>query len=88
MTIETVMDVFQAALLVALKLAAPTLIISIVVGLIVSIFQAATQINEQTLTFVPKLLAIVAILFLMGPWMLETTIDFIKYIFEAALRLA
>lgn len=87
MTIESVMEVFQAALLVALKLAAPTLIISIVVGLIISIFQAATQINEQTLTFVPKLLAIVAILFIMGPWMLETMIDFIKYIFEAALTL-
>lgn len=78
------MDVFQAAMLVAVKVAAPVLIISILIGLIISIFQAATQINEQTLTFVPKLLAIAAILIIMGPWMLETMVDFTEYIFELA----
>lgn len=84
MNISEVMDVFQAAMLVAVKVAAPVLIISILIGLIISIFQAATQINEQTLTFVPKLLAIAAILIIMGPWMLETMVDFTEYIFELA----
>ncbi len=87
MTISQVMDVFQAAMLVAIKVAAPVLIISIVVGLVISIFQAATQIHEQTLTFVPKLLAIVIILIVLGPWMLETMMDFTVYIFDAALKL-
>lgn len=87
MTISEVMDVFQQALLVALKIAAPILIISIVIGLVISIFQAATQINEQTLTFVPKLLAIAAVLIILGPWMLEIMVDFSEYIFEMALEL-
>ena len=87
MTISEVMDVFQQALLVALKIAAPVLLVSIVIGLVISIFQAATQINEQTLTFVPKLLAIAAVLIILGPWMLEVMIDFTKYIFEMALVL-
>lgn len=87
MTVSEVMDVFQAAMLAAIKLAAPVLIISIVIGLVVSIFQAATQINEQTLTFVPKLIAIAVILLLLGPWMLEVTMDFVHYIFQMILEL-
>lgn len=87
MTISEVMDVFQAAMLAAIKLAAPVLIVSILIGLVVSVFQAATQINEQTLTFVPKLLAIAAILILLGPWMMEVMIDFMNYIFQMALEL-
>lgn len=87
MSVSEVMDVFQSSLMVALKVAAPVLIISILVGLIISIFQAATQIHEQTLTFVPKLLAIAVILIVLGPWMMQTMIDFTIYIFDAALRL-
>lgn len=87
MTVSEIMGVFQSAMMVALKVAAPVLIISILIGLIISIFQAATQIHEQTLTFVPKLLAIAAILILLGPWMLETMMDFTVYIFDMALRL-
>lgn len=87
MTVSEIMGVFQSAMMVALKVAAPVLIVSILIGLIISIFQAATQIHEQTLTFVPKLLAIAAILILLGPWMLETMMDFTVYIFDMALRL-
>lgn len=87
MTVAEVMDIFQAALIVALKLAVPVLAASILIGLIVSIFQAATQINEQTLTFVPKLILIAVILLLLGPWMLETMMDFTKYIFQMAVEL-
>lgn len=87
MNISEVMDVFQASMLVAIKVAAPILIISILIGLVISVFQAATQIHEQTLTFVPKLLAIAVILIVLGPWMLETMKDFTLYIFEMMLKL-
>lgn len=76
------MSLFQEAIIVALKLSAPMLIISIVVGLIIAIFQAATQIHEQTLTFVPKLLAIVALLLLTGSWMITIIIEFFNKIFN------
>jgi flagellar biosynthetic protein FliQ len=87
MSTSEVMGVLQQALLVAIKVAAPVLIISILIGLVISIFQAATQIHEQTLTFVPKLIAIAVILLLLGPWMIETMKDFTIYIFESVLEL-
>jgi len=87
LTISQVMDILQQAMLVAIKVAAPVLVISILIGLVISIFQAATQIHEQTLTFVPKLLAIAIILLLLGPWMLETMMDFTIYIFQSALEM-
>jgi len=71
----------------ALKLSAPILIASVLLGLIVSIFQAATQIHEQTLTFVPKLVAIALILVILGPWMMETMNDFTIYIFSLITKL-
>lgn len=77
-----VMSMFYEALLAALKLAAPVLIVSVVVGLVIAIMQAATQVHEQTLTFVPKLIAIAVILLLMGPWMISTMRDFTIGIFE------
>ena len=67
-----VMAIFQEAIMTALKLAAPLLLVSIVIGLIVAIFQAATQIQEQTLTFVPKVLAIGLMLLVFGSWMITT----------------
>lgn len=82
MTMSDVMDVMHQAMLVALKLAAPILIVSMGVGLIISILQAATQIHEQTLSFVPKLIAISVILILAGPWMSDVMIDFMHYIFN------
>lgn len=76
MTPETVYMVGQDAMMMAVKLTAPVLIPSLVVGLIVAMFQAATQINESTLTFVPKLIVIGLVLMLMGPAMLQMFLDY------------
>jgi flagellar biosynthetic protein FliQ len=81
MTQGEVMEILQGGLLVALKLTAPLLIVSIVVGLIIAIFQAATQIHEQTLTFVPKLFAIAMVLLLLGSWMMTVMNDYVNQIF-------
>ena len=81
MTQGQVMEILQGALLVALKLTAPLLIVSIVIGLIVAIFQAATQIHEQTLTFVPKVLAIALLLLMLGSWMMTVMNDYVNEIF-------
>ena len=81
MTQGEVMEILQGGLLVALKLTAPLLIVSIVVGLIIAIFQAATQIHEQTLTFVPKLFAIAMVLLLLGSWMVTVMNDYVNQIF-------
>lgn len=72
----TVLQLAQNALFVALKVAAPVLGLSLLAGLLVSVFQAATQIQETTLTFVPKIMAMVAALFLFGPWMLHTLVEY------------
>lgn len=82
MTESEIISVMQEAVIVAIKLCAPLLLISMIVGLIISIFQAATSINEQTMTFVPKLLILALCLLMMGSWMLETIKDFTEYIFE------
>lgn len=82
MTQDQVLEIFQEALWLVLKLGGPMLIISIVVGLVISILQAATQIHEQTLTFVPKLIGIALVLILTAPWMIDTLNDFTKRIFE------
>ncbi len=76
MTPETVYMVGQDAMMVAIKLTAPVLIPSLLVGLIVAMFQAATQINEATLSFVPKLLVIGLVLMIMGPAMLQMFLDY------------
>ena len=78
-----VMEIFREALYLAVKLAAPILIISVLLGLVISILQAATQIHEQTLTFVPKLVGIGVILLLLGPWMITQMNDFTLRLFEA-----
>lgn len=77
-----IMDVFREALVVCLKLAGPMLIISILVGLLVAVFQAATSIHEQTLTFVPKLLVIALLLLMTGGFMINTMHDFVYKIFD------
>ncbi len=81
MTQGQVMALFQSALLVALKLTAPLLLVSIAIGLVVAIFQAATQIHEQTLTFVPKVLAIALLLLALGSWMMTTMNEFVSGLF-------
>lgn len=82
MDVGQIMQIFREGLFTAFKLAAPLLIVSMCVGLLISILQAATQIHEQTLTFVPKLATIAIILLLLGPWMMTQMNDFTVQLFE------
>lgn len=77
-----VMSVMRQMVIVCLQLAGPLLLVSIAIGLIISIFQAATQIHEQTLTFVPKVLVIALMLLLLGNWYNALMGDFTIYIFD------
>lgn len=78
MTPETVMEIGRQAILLLLIVSAPLMLVALVTGLIISIFQAATQINETTLSFVPKIVAIFATLIFAGPWMLEMLVDYVR----------
>jgi flagellar biosynthetic protein FliQ len=78
MTPETVMTIGRHALEITVMLAAPLLLVTLAVGLLVGIFQAATQINEMTLSFIPKLLAMAATLLIAGPWMLGQLIGYTR----------
>ncbi|KAB2969870.1 flagellar biosynthetic protein FliQ [Zoogloea sp.] len=82
MTPTTVVDLGRQALELTLLVSAPLFIAALATGLLVSIFQAATQINEQTLSFVPKLIATFITLVLAGPWMITMMTDFIQRLFE------
>ena len=75
---ETVLTIGRDALWLAVLLAAPLLLSALVVGLLIGIFQAATQIQEMTLSFIPKLLALVVALFVAGPWMLQVVVTFTR----------
>jgi flagellar biosynthesis protein FliQ len=79
---QIVIDLAQRTLLVIIYVSAPMLGISIVVGLVISIFQATTQIQEQTLTFVPKILAVLAAIAVFGAWMLRVLIEFTQGLFQ------
>jgi flagellar biosynthesis protein FliQ len=68
----------QQGLMMLLTVSAPMLLVILVVGVLVSIFQAATQINEATLSFVPKLIAAVAVIAVAGPWMMSTLVDYLR----------
>ena len=83
MNAQQVLTVGQQALTMMLTVSAPVLLVALVVGLVVSIFQAATQINEATLSFVPKVLAAVAVLAIAGPWMVTTLVDYIRQMLMA-----
>jgi len=78
MTPESVMTLGHRAIEVTLMVAAPMLLVALGIGLIVSIFQAATQINEQTLTFIPKLIGLFVALVVAGPWMLTIMLDYMR----------
>jgi flagellar biosynthetic protein FliQ len=80
MNSETVMSMTYIAMKTALTMAGPLLLATLIVGLLISIFQAATQINEMTLSFIPKLLAVGATLVLLGPWLISTMVDYIRSI--------
>ncbi len=81
MTAEGVLTIVQQALYVTLLMAAPPLLAALLTGLLVSVFQAATQINEMTLSFIPKLLAIFVVMVLFGPWMLGIVLDYMRELF-------
>ncbi|CAK6491810.1 Flagellar biosynthetic protein FliQ [Pantoea sp. Nvir] len=81
MTPESVMVMGQEAMRLALMLAAPMLLAALVSGLIISLLQAATQVNEQTLSFIPKVLAVAATGVIAGPWMLNLVLDYIRTLF-------
>ena len=83
MTPETVMGIGQHALVVTLMIAAPLLLTALAVGLLVGVLQAATQINEMTLSFIPKLLALAAVLVIAGPWMLALLVDYVQRLFTS-----
>ena len=77
-TTQTVLTIGAEALWLTLLISAPLLLAALAAGLIVSIFQAATQINEATLSFIPKLIAMFGVMILAGPWMLATMLDFMR----------
>lgn len=78
---DTVVELGHQALTVVILLAAPALLAALAAGLVIGMFQAATQINEQTLSFVPKLAVLAATLFIAAPWMLTVIIDFTRTLF-------
>lgn len=81
MNTESVVDIFKEATKAALLISFPLLISSLLVGLIISFFQAATQINEQSLSFIPKIISIIIIFIFLGPWMLNIMINYTRNIF-------
>lgn len=82
MTEDIVIEIFREAIMLMFKLALPVLLVAMIVGLVIAILQAATQVHEQTLTFAPKAVAVGLTLFFLGPWMMEECIDFISFIAE------
>lgn len=87
MTPESVMSLGYQAMKLALLLGGPLLLVALATGLLISLFQAATQINEMTLSFIPKLLAVFATLVIAGPWMLATVLDYMRDLFSSIPQL-
>jgi flagellar biosynthetic protein FliQ len=78
MTPESVMNFGRHAMEITVMISAPLLLVALVIGLVISIFQAATQINEQTLSFIPKLIGVLAALVIAGPWILTIMSDYLR----------
>lgn len=83
MTPETIMSIAHRALEVTLLLCAPMLLAALVIGLLVGVFQAATQINEMTLSFIPKLIGMAATIVVAGPWMLKLLVGYTRELFQS-----
>jgi len=83
MTPQAVMELERQELEIALLVSAPLLLTALITGLVISIFQAATQINESTLSFIPRLVVMFVTLIFAGPWMLQTMTDYIRRLFES-----
>ena len=88
MTPESVMTIAQQALELTLMVSAPVLLTALIVGLVVSIFQAATQINEMTLSFIPKLVGMFLVLIVSGPWMISILQDYMIRLYSSIPYLA
>jgi flagellar biosynthetic protein FliQ len=73
---DQVLDLARRSILIALQLTMPVLILTLVVGVLVSLFQAVTQIQEQTLTFIPKIFVLIGCMVVLGPWMLQSIVGF------------
>ncbi len=87
MTPESIMTMGYEAMKLTLLLGAPMLLVALVTGLLISLFQAATQINEATLSFIPKLLAVFATAVIAGPWMLGLVLDYMRNLFSSIPQL-
>ena len=83
MSPETVVEVFGQGLFLVVVLVVAIILPSLIVGLIISVFQAATQINEQTLSFLPRLVATLVAIMILGPWIIQELLDISKYVFES-----
>jgi flagellar biosynthetic protein FliQ len=83
MTQDTVVSLVVSMMSVTVKVAAPMLLAGLVVGLVISVFQAVTQIQEQTLSFIPKVVALIAIVAIAGPWMLDTLVTWTQQLWAA-----
>lgn len=88
MTEDTILQVFKEALFLTFKIAGPLLIISMLVGLVIAIIQAATQVHEQTLTFVPKAVTIVVLLFVLGSFFMSSLETFFDSIFDLIAQIS
>ncbi|WP_312227160.1 flagellar biosynthesis protein FliQ [Pseudescherichia sp.] len=82
MTPESVMMMGTEAMRIALMVAAPLLLVALITGLVISILQAATQINEMTLSFIPKIIAVFVAIIVAGPWMLNLLLDYMRTLFS------
>lgn len=83
MTPESVIEFGQHALYVAMMIAAPLLLTALLVGLVIGVVQAATQINEMTLSFIPKVISMALVALITGPWMLRTMVQFTRQLIES-----
>ncbi len=83
MTPESIMTLGRQALELTIMVSAPLLVTALGIGLLISIFQAATQINEMTLSFIPKLIGMVLVLIVSGPWMIGLMVDYIRRLFTS-----
>ena len=83
MTMSYILSFFQEAIILAAMLSLPPLILGLIVGLVIAVFQAVTQINEQTLVIVPKMIAIIGALLVFGNWMLAQLVDYTLKIFNS-----
>jgi len=84
---DTAMRLLAEALIAAVKISAPFLVVTLVVGLLISILQVVTQVQEMTLTFVPKLIAVGLVCLLLGTWMLSVMVELAQHMFEFAATL-